>query len=296
MKVVYEMEMKELLTFKKIIEEGTFSQAAKQLNYAQSTVTTHIKKLENEIGFLLFERGWDARLTEEGKLFAEEVENLVTHWEYSITQAQRISNEEKGSLRIGLLESVAKRLIPIILEFLNAEKPYIHCDFVVGNTALLSEMIEHNKIDFAVCGNNENKSKVKFIPICDEQIEFIVNNPEHPLLQKEFVEAFDIIDYPVIVGESNCYSYQSVSSLLAKNNLSFKRVYNCSALNLIPEMLFENAIGIIPKGTILNEEILSFKIKDFNSKIPIGILISTKNNNYLSQTKQKIINIIKVAL
>lgn len=118
------------------------------------------------------------------KTFAEEVENLVTHWEYSITQAQRISNEEKGSLRIGLLESVAKRLIPIILEFLNAEKPYIHCDFVVGNTALLSEMIEHNKIDFAVCGNNENKSKVKFIPICDEQIEFIVNNPEHPLLQK----------------------------------------------------------------------------------------------------------------
>ncbi|MGW8751385.1 LysR family transcriptional regulator [Bacillus wiedmannii] len=290
------MEMKELLTFKKIIEEGTFSQAAKQLNYAQSTVTAHIKKLESEIGFLLFERGWDARLTEEGKLFVEEVENLLIHWEYSISQAQRISNEEKGSLRIGLLESVSKRLIPIILKFLNAEKPYIHCDFVVGNTALLSEMIDHNKIDFAVCGNNENISNVKFIVICDEQIEFIVNNPEHPLLQKEFVEVFDIVDYPVIVGESNCYSYQSVSSLLAENNLSFKRIYNCSALNLIPEMLFGNTIGIIPKGTILNEEVLSFKVKGFNSKIPIGILISSKNKNYLSHTKQKIMNVIKEVL
>ncbi|PFD41907.1 LysR family transcriptional regulator [Bacillus cereus] len=289
------MEMKELLTFKKIIEEGTFSQAAKQLNYAQSTVTTHIKKLENEIGFLLFERGWDARLTEEGELFAEEVENLLTHWKYSISQAQRISNEEKGSLRIGLLESVAKRLIPIILKFLNAEKPYIHCDFVVGNTALLSEMIEQNKIDFAVCGNN-NISDVKFTPICDEQIEFIVNHPNHPLLQKEFVEVFDIIDYPIIVGESSCYSYQSVSSFLAEKNLSFKRIYNCSALNLIPQMLFGNAIGIIPQGTISNEKVLSFKIKSFNSKIPIGILISTKNNNYLSQTKQKIIRLIKSSL
>jgi LysR family transcriptional regulator, regulator of the ytmI operon len=288
--MVYQMEMKELITFKKIIEEGTFSQAAKQLNYAQSTVTTHIKKLENEIGFLLFERGWDARLTAEGKLFAEEVENLLTHWEYSISQAQRISNEEKGSLRIGLLESVAKRLMPIILKFLNAEKPYIHCDFVVGNTALLSEMIEQNKIDFAVCGNNKNISNVKFIAICDEQIEFIVNHPNHPLLQKEFVEIFDIIDYPIVVGESSCYSYQSVSSFVVENNLSFKRVYNCSALNLIPQMLFGDAIGII------NEEVLSFKIKGFNSKIPIGILISTKNNSYLSQTKQKIINIIKVAL
>ncbi|AXK18550.1 LysR family transcriptional regulator [Bacillus cereus group sp. N12] len=289
------MEIKELITFKKIIEEGTFSQAAKQLNYAQSTVTAHIKKLENEIGFLLFERGWDARLTEEGKLFAEEVENLLTHWEYSKSQAQRISNEERGSLRIGLLESFAKRLIPIILKFLNDEKPYIHCDFVVGNTALLAEMIKQNKVDFAVCGHN-NSSNIKFTPISDEQIEFIVNHPNHPLLQKDFVEIFDIIDYPIIVGENSCFSYQSVSSLLTENNLSFKRVYNCSALNLIPQMLFENAIGIIPKGTILNEEVLSFKIKGFNSNIPIGILISTKNNNYLSQTKQKIMNIIKVAL
>lgn len=293
--MVCQMEIKELITFKKIIEEGTFSQAAKQLNYAQSTVTTHIKKLENEIGFLLFERGWDARLTEEGKLFAEEVENLLTHWEYSKSQAQRISNEERGSLRIGLLESFAKRLIPIILKFLNDEKPYIHCDFVVGNTALLAEMIKQNKVDFAVCGHN-NSSNIKFTPISDEQIEFIVNHPNHPLLQKDFVEIFDIIDYPIIVGENSCFSYQSVSSLLAENNLSFKRVYNCSALNLIPQMLFENAIGIIPKGTILNEEVLSFKIKGFNSNIPIGILISTKNNNYLSQTKQKIMNIIKVAL
>ncbi|PHD55789.1 LysR family transcriptional regulator, partial [Bacillus toyonensis] len=200
------MEIKELITFKKIIEVGTFSQAAKQLNYAQSTVTAHIKKLENEIGFLLFERGWDARLTEEGKLFAEEVENLLTHWEYSKSQAQRISNEERGNLRIGLLESFAKRLIPIILKFLNDEKPYIHCDFVVGNTALLAEMIKQNKVDFAVCGHN-NSSNIKFTPISDEQIEFIVNHPNHPLLQKDFVEVFDIIDYPIIVGENSCFSY-----------------------------------------------------------------------------------------
>lgn len=38
------MEIKELNTFKMIVEEGTFSLAAKKLNYAQSTVTTHIKK------------------------------------------------------------------------------------------------------------------------------------------------------------------------------------------------------------------------------------------------------------
>ncbi|AJH17078.1 LysR family transcriptional regulator (plasmid) [Bacillus mycoides] len=290
------MEIKELNTFKMIVEEGTFSLAAKKLNYAQSTVTTHIKKLENELGFLLFERGWDARLTEEGTLFAKEVDNLLMHWDYSISQAQRISNEEKGTVRIGLTESVAKKLMPSILNYLDNEKPYIHCDFVVGNTALLSQLLEQNKIDFAVCGKNKNSSNMNFTPLYNEQIEFIVNNPHHPILHKESVEVFDIINYPILIGENSCYYYQSVNAFLSENNLSFKRVYNCNALHLIPQMVFGNAIGIIPKGTILNKGNISFKVKGFNPQMPIGLLISSKNRNYLSQTKQRLMKLIESLL
>ncbi|EEM18131.1 MULTISPECIES: LysR family transcriptional regulator [Bacillus] len=290
------MEIKELKTFKMIVQEGTFSLAAKKLNYAQSTVTTHIKKLENELGFLLFERGWDARLTEEGILFAEEVDNLLMHWNYSISQAQRISNEEKGTLRIGILESVAEKLIPPILKYLNDEKPYIHCDFVVGNTALLSQMIEQNKIDFAVCANNENISNLNFTLLSKEQIEFIVNNPNHPVLKKESVEISDIIHYPILIGENSCNYYKAVNSFLVENNVSFQRVYNCSAVHLIPQMVFGNAIGILPKGTVLKQSNISFKIKGFNPKVPIGLLISSKKRNYLSQTKQQLMKLIESLL
>ncbi|MDZ5607123.1 LysR family transcriptional regulator [Bacillus pseudomycoides] len=290
------MEIKELKTFKMIVQEGTFSLAAKKLNYAQSTVTTHIKKLENELGFLLFERGWDARLTDEGILFEEEVDNLLMHWDYSISQAQRISNEEKGTVRIGLLESVAEKLMPPILKYLNEEKPYIHCDFVVGNTALLSQMMEQNKIDFAVCANNENISNLNFTPLSKEQIEFIVNNPNHPVLQKESVEISDIIHYPILIGENSCNYYKAVNSFLKENNVSFQRVYNCSAVHLIPQMVFENAIGIIPKGTVLKQSNISFKIKEFDPKVPIGLLISSKKRNYLSQTKQQLMKRIESVL
>lgn len=290
------MEIKELNTFKTIVEEGTFSLAAKKLNYAQSTVTTHIKKLEKELGFLLFERGWDARLTDEGTLFVEEVDDLLMHWDYSVTQAQRISNEEKGTLKIGLTESVAKKIIPSILKYLNNEKPYIHCDFVVGNTALLSQMIDQNKIDFAVCGNNKNNSNVNFTSLCNVQIEFIVNNPHHPILEKGSVDISDIINYPILIGENSCYYSQSVNAFLSENNLSFKRVYNCSALHLIPQMVFGNTIGIIPKGASLEQSSISFKVKGFDPKMPIGLLISSKKRNYLSQTKQQIIKLIESSL
>ncbi|PZM63581.1 LysR family transcriptional regulator [Paenibacillus dendritiformis] len=290
------MEIKKLTTFKTIVEEGTFSLAAKKLNYAQSTVTTHIKKLEKELGFLLFERGWDARLTDEGALFAEEVDNLLTHWDYSISQAQRISKEETGTLKIGLLESAAEKLIPTILQYLHNEKPYIHCDFVVGNTALLSQLLEQNQIDFAVCGNNRNNSHVHFTPLGMAQIEFFVDDPHHPILHKESVEISDIIEYPIVIGENRCYYSRSVNAFLSEHNLVFKRVYNCSALHLIPRMVFGDAIGIIPKGTSLRPSNITFQVKGFDPQMPIGILISSKKRNYLSQTKQQIMKLIQSSL
>jgi DNA-binding transcriptional LysR family regulator len=290
------MEVKELKTFKMIIEEGTFSLAAKKLNYAQSTVTTQIKKLERELGFLLFERGWDAKLTDEGILFAEEVDHLLMHWDFSIAQAQRISKEETGTLRIGLTESIAKQLIPPLLEDLNTKKPYIHCDFVIGNTALLSQLLDQNKIDFAVCGNAKNQSNVTFTPLYNESIEFIVNSPDHPLLQKESVEVSDMIHYPILIGESSCYYYQSVNAFLSEKNLFFKRVYTCSALHLIPQMLLGNTIGIIPKGTSLKQSNRSFRVNGFDPKLPIGLLIPSKKRNYLSQTKKHVMKLIESLL
>ncbi|AXI27878.1 LysR family transcriptional regulator [Priestia megaterium] len=290
------MEIKELTTFNTIVEEGTFSLAAKKLNYAQSTVTTHIKKLEKDLGFLLFKRGWDAKLTDEGALFIKEVEDLLKHWDYSISQAQRISNEEKGTIKIGLSETIAQKLISVILNYLNVNKPYIHCEFFIDNTALLADLLDQNKLDFAVCGHNTKLSGFQFTQIGEEQIEFIVNTPNHPLLQQDSVHIADIIRYPILIGENSCYYYQSVNHFLSENNLTFQRVYNCNALHLIPDMIFGDAIGIIPKGTILKSSNISFKVKGFDPKMPIGLLISPKRRNYLSQTKQQIMKVIESSL
>ena len=290
------MEIKELTTFKAIVTEGTFSLAAKKLNYAQSTVTAHIKKLEKDLGFLLFERGWEAKLTKEGTLFVEEVDSLLQHWKYSISQAQRISKEEKGIIKIGLSESIAQNLMSAVLSYLNDEKPYIHCDFTIGNTALLSELLRQDKLDLAVCGQNTNLSGFTFTPLGKEQIEFIVNTPNHPLLQHETVKIADIIHYPILIGENSCYYYQSVNHFLFENNLAFKQVYNCSALHLIPEMMFGYAVGIIPSGTSLKPTNIPFKVQGFDPEMPTGLLMSAEKRTYLSQTKKNIIEVIKSSL
>lgn len=63
------MDMKAVKTFHKIVTCKSFNRAAEELNYAQSTVTMQIQKLETDLGVRLLERGKTFRLTEAGRLF-----------------------------------------------------------------------------------------------------------------------------------------------------------------------------------------------------------------------------------
>ena len=62
------MELRNLLTYSKVCEAMSFSKAADQLGYAQSTVTTQIAQLEEELGVKLFDRnGKRIRLNAKGQ-------------------------------------------------------------------------------------------------------------------------------------------------------------------------------------------------------------------------------------
>ena len=88
------MEIKELISFKTIVESGTFSKAADLLYYTQPTITNHIKQLEKSLGFKLFIRGWDAKLTRQGELLYSQLDNLLDHWNYFKGVASDIEKEE----------------------------------------------------------------------------------------------------------------------------------------------------------------------------------------------------------
>ena len=72
------MNNTQLETFLKIADTKNFTSAANMLGYAQSTVTTQIKQLEEELGCLLFERlGKSLTLTREGEKLTEYAERML---------------------------------------------------------------------------------------------------------------------------------------------------------------------------------------------------------------------------
>ena len=119
------MEVRNLITFLKIIETGSFSKAAEQLTYSQSTVTVQIQQLEEEIGVQLFDRiGKKIYVTEKGHELEAYAQQIIALTQ----QAAAIGGEEQelqGTLRLACLDSPFTAVLPDILREYHCAHPKV---------------------------------------------------------------------------------------------------------------------------------------------------------------------------
>jgi DNA-binding transcriptional LysR family regulator len=99
-----------------VAEHLNFRHAASALGVSQSSVSTRIKQLEQDLGTLLFERRHrGVRLTEAGQHFLEHVATGIEHLDHAVRTAGTIARGEQGRLRVGLHSSIATGFLAELL-------------------------------------------------------------------------------------------------------------------------------------------------------------------------------------
>ncbi|BBI33310.1 LysR family transcriptional regulator [Cohnella abietis] len=285
------MDLKELTAFQTILQEGTFSKAALKLNYAQSTITNQIQRLEKELGIKLFKRGWDSELTASGRIFAAEIDKLIQHWNYVTEQAKALQKEELGSLSIGGIEPLIEQVLPNSLLQFREHKPNISCHFIIGNTDSLVRGVQQHQLDFALCGEPTDSSLFHFEPLYEERISFIVAN-NHPLAGKDGVVFEQLFDYPLIIGGNTCLYYLRISKQLTKYTQT-PFLHTVSQISAIPGFVQRiPAVGVVLDSTELPPNVMKIEVELKDSTIPIGLL-QLRNQEYISSSKNLLMQYIK---
>lgn len=285
------MELKELIAFKTILEEGTFSKAAETLHYAQSTVTMQIQRLEKEIGFPLFDRAADMQLTDAGILFSQEIDNLLNHWYEVINYSKALEKDEIGTITIGAIEGLVVPNLPNVLAQFRRVKPNIKCHVKISNTEDLIGLLEEKKIDFFL-GGKPQKSTLTFSELGARQISFIVS--------KKYRNAFpdvlsleNLYDFPLFIAESSCISYQKVASLLAVFPAP-PSYFSISQVSSIPHFLHDMpSIGVVFSNMKLSSDVVEVPCEAKDAFIPIGLTQRKTDTQYLATTKQLLIQMVE---
>ncbi|MGO4109497.1 LysR family transcriptional regulator [Paenibacillus sp. YAF4_2] len=266
------MDLKELTAFQTILKVGSFAKAAEKLNYAQSTITNQIQRLEKELGFQLFNRGWEAELTPAGRIYAAEVDRLIQHWHYVSDQAKAILQDEIGTIHVGMLETHARGIMQEALQQFRATRPGVTCNFIIGNTDQLSTELQLQQIDFAICGEPSDISELRFEPLYEEKI-LLVAAENHPIHDHNHPVKFeDLLQYPMFVGGPTCLYYISLTKQFARYE-KMPQLYSVSQISAIPGFVAQVPfIGAVLATTPLPKHVIPIPVDWNPPSIPVGLL------------------------
>ncbi|WP_286202023.1 LysR family transcriptional regulator [Ochrobactrum sp. SFR4] len=133
-----------------VAEYLNFSHAATYLGVSQPSVSEHIKKLETDLGIVLFERHTrGVRLTEAGEYFVENVKVGIDHLEHAVKTATTYANGGRGSIRIGTQALTSGSFLDDLLVCFREKYPDITVEIMEGSARNIVSKLRADQLDIA---------------------------------------------------------------------------------------------------------------------------------------------------
>ena len=144
------MNLKQLTYFVAVAEELHFGRAAERLGMAQPPLSRQIKKVEEELGAILFNRGRSSiSLTQAGERLLERGRSILSQIEDTKLEIQRLGQGAEGRLRIGFVGSSTFGILPNIIKSFRANYPDVNLSLIPMNNAQLHKALVSREIDVA---------------------------------------------------------------------------------------------------------------------------------------------------
>jgi LysR family hydrogen peroxide-inducible transcriptional activator len=186
------MTLTELKYILAVAAERHFGRAAQRCFVSQPSLSAAIKKLEEELGVLIFERGkGDILVTEIGAQVIAQAHRVMDEVERVKAIAKQGKNPLTGVFRLGIIHTVAPYLLPDLVAELRKAAPQMPLDIEENITANLDQMLRGGMIDAAVVALPFESQGVDILPLYDEEFRVIVP-AGHPWARRRTVRADDL--------------------------------------------------------------------------------------------------------
>ncbi len=290
------MELRNLITFIHVAELGSFTKAAEQLGYSQSTISFQIKQLEQELGCLLFERiNHTISLTERGHelvSYAHQIRALTDDFKDNLEKEQLC----RGHIHIVAPDSVCEDMINrSYIDFHNTY-PHISLKFTAADTSVMFDMLDHNEADVIMTLDNHSYNK-DYIIAKEEQLSMhFVANAHSRFAGAKGLSINDIIGEPFILTEYGQGYRRVFDKELAKKSLDITPVLEIGRTDIITSVVSQsNMISYLPdfvtRSLISSGKLCYLDVCDISTDIWKQLIYH--KNKWMSKSLRTFIDYIK---
>jgi DNA-binding transcriptional LysR family regulator len=198
------VEIRLLVTFEKVAAHLSFTQAAAELKYAQSSVTSQIRSLESSLGTELFDRlGSRIRLTEAGERLVPYARRIIELSEEARAAVVE-TDEPAGAITIGTMESLTSYRLPELLELFHHRYPRVKLSLRPTLGDETRRALRHGVYDIGFLMERETEhTGLKSEVLAPEPL-VLVAAPGHPLAGARELTTADLADAQLVGTEPGC--------------------------------------------------------------------------------------------
>ena len=191
------MDVRQLSALVAIADHGTFSAAARALFTVQSNISTHISRLERELGTQLVDRSQGA-LTEDGQRVVERARRILREMEEIAADVAPIDGQVTGDVRIGVLGTTARWLLPHLLSALEERHPNVRAIISEGSTSVLIPAVLTGRVGAAIIHLPVDDPELVIEPLFAEDL-VVVAHAEHPLASQGQLPLADVASHRLLL-------------------------------------------------------------------------------------------------
>ncbi len=269
------MTLTELRYIIAVAREKHFGRAAEACFVSQPTLSVSIKKLESELGVIIFERGGsEIALTPIGENIVQQAQRVLD----AANQIKEIADQGRdplrGALRLGVIYTIGPYLLPRIIKSMIERYPDMPLILQENFTVRLVEMMRTGEIDVAILADPFDTTGLDTLPLYDE--DFVVAVPKkHHWTKKQQIASVDLKqETMLLLGVGHCFRDQVLevcpeAARFAANSAGIQKTFEGSSLETIRHMVAEGlGITVLPRMSVSLDDDPLLKFITFAPPVP----------------------------
>jgi LysR family transcriptional regulator, hydrogen peroxide-inducible genes activator len=203
------MSLTELKFIVAVAQERNFRRAAEKCFVSQPALSLAIKKLEQELNVIIFERSRsDVTPTDIGEKIIEQAEKVLEEAARIKQLAEMGKNQLKGTFKLGLIHSIGPYLLPEIIPILRKTAPEMPLEVEENLTANLEIQLKNGVIDAAIVALPFNVAGLQYKALYDEEFDVVVPATHHWTSRKHIRPEELSEEKVLLLNSGHCFSNQ----------------------------------------------------------------------------------------
>jgi DNA-binding transcriptional LysR family regulator len=292
----------ELKTFIAVVEYKNFTKAAEAINLSQSSVSLHIKHLEDCFNVSLIQRSVKQKnihITESGNLLYERSKQIIKLLEDTKSDLLDYENIIKGRLRIGASFTIGEFFLPSFLGHFTKSYPNLELEITIENTRNICEKVKNFQVDLALVEGSVPSSSFSINYFLEDKMEVVVPYNHYLVNRKFSIEGLQ--NQTWISRELGSGTREYLDLFLSSNSINPKNIIVFSSNYSVKEAV-KNNLGItfisslVVETSLKNKEVSILKtveqyIRPFSYILQKGIIPSKSTLAFIDMLNNYVKNI-----